>query len=357
MESTRAAQVGIHSLPIELLTIIVQMGEIKYSLKSLSQVNKAFRQLCAPLLFNTLRITSSTAGLSYLTQASQSPIRSLVKTIRYEVSELIDPLTQNWDTFRACIYPVSEYTRDRKERWSTLGGRDVSYSTVYSYFCTRSQEQHAIIRSDHDTTVLCASLPSFPHLNTILLRFSSNIKQPFRWLADRVLLDGQVSFPDHVRKVATAIKSAKESGISIQIFIISGFYPRFLPEKLHEPNLLKDALTDIQELRVEDSPSLLGFFARSPLPSLRRFELGSYWMSVAELKEFVYAHANTLRYLHLQDIWLLREKGEEGYIDLSLATTETILESIRDIRRSNILQELTMNRQINGICEIRELLR
>ncbi|KAB8226965.1 uncharacterized protein BDW43DRAFT_317283 [Aspergillus alliaceus] len=357
MERTCSARVGLHSLPNELLVIIVQKGKVKGFLKPLSQVSKVFRQLCIPFMFNTLRITASTAGLNCLTQASQSLIRPYVKTIHYEVSELIDPLAQNWDTFRTCIYPVSEYTRDRKERWSMLGGRDVSYSTVYSYFCARSQEQQAIIRSGHDITVLCASLSSFPQLDTILLRFEDNIELPFHWLADRVLLDGQLSFLDQLRKVATAIKAAKEYGISIHTFEISGFDPQSLSQEPHELDLLTDALTDIQELRLEDSPALLGFFTRSPLPSLRRFELGSYWMSATELREFVYAHANTLKYLHLEDIWLLREKREEDYVDLLLATTEAILESIRDIRRSGILHELTMNRQANGGCEIRELLK
>jgi hypothetical protein len=190
-----------------------------------------------------------------------------------------------------------------------------------------------------------------------VLRFAEKIKQPFHWLADRVLLDGQLSFPDHVKKVATAIKAAKEYGISIQTFEISGFHPRSLSQEPYESDLLTDALSDIQELRLEDSLALLGFFSRSPLPSLQRFELGSYWMSSTELGEFVYTHANTLRYLHLQDIWLLREKHEEGDIDLSLASTDAILESIRDIRCSGILHELTMNRQISGGCEIRELLK
>ncbi|KAB8069864.1 hypothetical protein BDV29DRAFT_194567 [Aspergillus leporis] len=307
MESICKSHVSLHFLPAELLAIIVQLGQVEGFLKPLSQVNKAFRQLCAPILFSTLRITSSITGLNCLTQASRSPISPYVRTIYYEASELLDP-------------------------------------------------RKGIIRSAQDAKVLCASFPCFPHLDTILLRFADNIKQPFQWLADRVLLDGRLSFPDHIEKVATAIVAAKEHGISIHTFAIFGFYPRSLSESPLRSGLLNDALADIQELRVEESPAVLEFFTQNPLPHLRRFELGSYWISATELEEFIYAHANTLRFLHLEDIWLLNEKHEESSIYLSLASTEAILESISHIRRSGILRELTMNRDINGHCEIRELL-
>lgn len=78
-------------LPEELLEMIIGFVQVDGSLLPLSEVNKLFRRLCAPVLFQTLRVTFSMAGLDRLSQASQSSICPYVKTIRYEASELVDP--------------------------------------------------------------------------------------------------------------------------------------------------------------------------------------------------------------------------------------------------------------------------
>ncbi|KAE8396864.1 hypothetical protein BDV37DRAFT_277335 [Aspergillus pseudonomiae] len=283
----------LHSLPVELLIIIVQLVHEESSLKPLSGVNRLFRQLCTPILFSKLRIACSTVGLDRLASASESSIRS--------------------------------------------------------------REQDSIIRSARDLQVLRTSLPRFSRLHSILLCFINGLKSPFQPLSDRVLLDGQSFFADHVKTLATAVVAARRQGIVIDTLAISGYYPNHLSPDYHLSHLLDDAFADVEELRLEDSPALLEYFTRNPLQHLQRLEFGSYWMSVLKLERFVYAHKATLRYLHLEDIWYIHTEDPTSGIDLSIADTKKALESISHIRQWGILRELTINRQITGHCEIREV--
>lgn len=260
----------------------------------------------------------------------------------------------HWDSFRSCIYTPTEYARDRKDFCWTSGGREISYSKIYAYFSERSWEQQEIFRTDQDTIDMCASLPRFNNLRSIHLCFTDGIAPPFRWLSTRAVLDGQISFPSHLEKMATAMIVARENKVPIHAFRISGFYPRIASEEPLMWELMTEALANVEELQVIDSPTMVEYLAQIPLPRLRRFELASCWLSVTNLEAFVYAHADTLRFLHLDDIWFLREERSVEGIHLSVGSTKSILDSIIGIRTSGILWELTMNRQPGGYYEIRE---
>lgn len=169
-----------------------------------------------------------------------------------------------------------------------------------------------------------------------------------------MLLDGQLSFPRHVEVMATAIAAAKKYRVAIRTLIISGFYPRVLCHSRLVTDIISEAFSDVKELQLHDSPAILNFFEQCPLPQLERFEIGCYWMSVSHLERFIYAHARTIKFLHLEDIWLFRENREGNILNLTLADTKMILDSLTNIRYSGILSELTINRKIDGCYEIKE---
>lgn len=372
MESTQGYSISLLNLPVELLHIIISYIPEKRALIHLSVTNKLFRVLCASHLFQTLNIPFSMAGFNCLLQASQSWIAPYVKSISYEAYELVDPrkssikspvpntnrynflVAMDWDSFRSYLYTPAEYVRDRRDLW-TSRGRGVTYSKVYSYFCARCREQQEILRTDRDIITLCASLPRFANLRAIHMRFGDGIPPPFRWFSGRVLLDGPLSFGSHLEKMATAMIVAKKTGISISEFRITGFYPRVASEDPCVWDLTAEALSNVEELHVIDSPAMMECLVPIPLPRLRRLELGSCWLSCAHLEAFVYAHASTLRFLHLEDIWLLQVQNDADGVRLSLASAKSVLQSLSRVRRSGILQELTINRRQAGHYEVHEV--
>lgn len=86
-----SSTIHLSHLPVELLDMTVKYLHLDKTLGKLSRVNKQFRALCAPYIFQKLRIPFSRAGLDRLEQASKSPMSRHVKTICYEAPELIDP--------------------------------------------------------------------------------------------------------------------------------------------------------------------------------------------------------------------------------------------------------------------------
>lgn len=78
-------------LPSEVLYMIIQYIEEKELLLDLSCVNKRFRLLTIPYIFDTLNVEFTLASFSYFQQLSKSHIACYVKTIRYKAPELVDP--------------------------------------------------------------------------------------------------------------------------------------------------------------------------------------------------------------------------------------------------------------------------
>jgi hypothetical protein len=187
------------------------------------------------------------------------------------------------------------------------------------------------------------------------MHFRDSIPPPFQWFSGHVLLDGPLSFSSHLKKIATAMIVAKETSISISKFRITGFYPRVTSEGPCIWDLTAEALSNIKELHIIDSPAMMEYLVLIPLPHLHQLELGSCWLSCAHLEAFIYAHASTLCFLHLKDIWLLQVQNDADGVHLSLVSTKSVLQSLSQVQRSGILQELTINRQQAGHYKVHEV--
>ncbi|KAL4740391.1 hypothetical protein BDV11DRAFT_204312 [Aspergillus similis] len=318
-------------LPIELLEIIVSFIPGKASLKSISSVSSLFRQLCAPSLFESLYVGFSTIGLNRLLEISNSQLARYVKIIHYEAPALVDPLAGNWDMFCACLYTPDEFAWDRRNLPALRKGRGPSYSSIFSYFCLRCKEQQEILQSDQDTRALVTSLPCFPNFHTLQLSFVDGVEEQFEWLANRMLLDGHSMFPNHLERLLTAIAVARERDVTIRSFEICGFYSRTATEDQFLKQLATEALQNMEELRLVDSPALLPFLNRVPFPRLCRVELASCWLSIPALEEFVQLHTDSLRFLHLEDTWVLVEESNNDGIHLSAGSTKTALNRLASL--------------------------
>lgn len=90
MNGIQSYHYGLNDLPLELLMHIVELIKDKNSLLSLSSVNQIFQQLCVSHLFQTLKVTFSTAGLDCLIQISNSWIAQYIQVLVYKIPKRID---------------------------------------------------------------------------------------------------------------------------------------------------------------------------------------------------------------------------------------------------------------------------
>lgn len=328
------------------------------SLQCLSLVNTQFRHLCSPYLFRVLTITFSSAGLDHLEQASCSQIAHHVRVIRYRAAELVDPskllvvvcllvnnhslVVQHWGSFQALMYTPTEHVRDQREGCWNFSGREITYCSMHFYFSCQSREQQKILGENKDAQILCRTLLRFSSLTTFQLHFVSGVKPPFRWLAPHMFMDWKYSLPDHLEKTMQVMAWAKQQSIKICILQVSGFYSSIAPDDLELPHQIRNGLANVEDLHLIDSPSLIDFFSEVHLPQIQRLEVGSCWLSVADLEKFVHVHARTLETLHLKDTWLPVEKAHDQGISISKATTSTMLARLASIRECGILRELTI---------------
>ncbi|PWY96034.1 hypothetical protein BO94DRAFT_601201 [Aspergillus sclerotioniger CBS 115572] len=336
---------SLEHLPTEILETIAMHVMQTSSLKSLSCVNRTLRFICLPHMFEKLTVRFSLDGVERLQQASMSYIAYYVKTICYEASEIIDPLIQCPHYFSTCLYTPLEYTRDEREfRWG-YQGKQITYNRIYSYFKHLSEEQQMIIQADFNLMSFSSCLPRFLRLRSFEISLMNNIEKPFRWFAGRMLVDWKDTFPDHFGAVLQGLCAAKESGIRIKTFQVTGFYSRLplLDSKI--PRLAAIALHTVEELYLADSPGLLDFIAATTLPSVRVLELENCWLWVPELQKFLLTHGSTLQVLHLENVWLPSEKIYDWGVSLSLGTTSTVIDGISDIRIGDAMRELTINRK------------
>ncbi|KAK9646477.1 hypothetical protein HCH54_005222 [Aspergillus fumigatus] len=335
----------MQQLPTEILIIIVRELSLLDSVECLSLVNQRLRMICSPYLFQKLNIPFSLAGLERLCHISSSHLAVHVRTLRYEPTELIEPLVQHHDYFRNCVYTPSEYARDRRDAyWNSYGTR-ISYTTIQNYFSRLADEQQRILERGRDLVTFQTCLPRLVNLKTIQLHFVEGIKEPFRWFAGRVFVDWKDSFPDRFKSILHAMVRAKDNGVTIRTFQIAGFYSRLLVSNSELPSLASDALSSVEDLQLIDSPSMLEFMSHVHLPSLRRFALESCWLWIPELEQFILAHAGILRVLHLQDTWIQSETIHDWGISLSLGNTKTIVEGLSKVRAGKILSQLTINQE------------
>ncbi|KAH8430045.1 uncharacterized protein LDX57_007716 [Aspergillus melleus] len=257
---------------------------------------------------------------------------------------------ENYDYFRSRIYTPAEYDRDQNECFWTFGGKKVPYSNIFHYFSTQAREQRLVQEKARDPEVLITSIPRFRNLETVEMVFTDGIQSPFRWFAGRVL-DCMHALTEHLVKMVAAMMVAKLDGVTIRAFTISGFYSRLEPADPFLLDWVGHALSHVEELKAINSPTILELLGQVSLPSLRRFELASCWLSLENLEEFVRKQAASLRFLHLEDTWLLHEKINEDGIFLSMANAQSIFNNLKVIWNIGILDELTINRRPGGLYE------
>lgn len=248
----------------------------------------------------------------------------------------------NWDTFCACLYTPAEFAQDRRNLYGLKQDSGLSYPSIFSYFCLRCEEQQEILRLDRDTSDLVTSLPCFPNLHIFQLSFVDGIEDRFEWLANRMLLDGHSLFPNHLERLLTAIAVARKRDVTVRTFEICGFYSRAVTEDQFLQQLATEALQNVEELRLVDSPALLPFLNRVWFPCLYQVELASCWLSVPALEEFIQNHADSLRSLHLEDTWVLYEELHNDGIHLSAGNTKAVLEHLESLLDARFIK-LTMS--------------
>lgn len=257
---------------------------------------------------------------------------------------------ESWDYFRTCVYTPSEYVRDLREL-RTTSGKQISYHAIYSYFAHLCREQQDVLTQIKDNTAAQKSMSRFHFLREVDIAFVDGTKKPFSWLSGRVFVDWRYSFPLHLEMVLDAMITARRRGIVFQSFKVSGLYS---PIETIMRQKVEDALRDVEDIHIFDSPTLLDFMTTISLPSIRRLELGTCWIWPADLERVVLSHANSLRFIHLEDAWLLDEKVHDWGIRLCSGTTKTISDNLADILNLGILQELTINKKEAGLYEYRE---
>ena len=253
---------------------------------------------------------------------------------------------QSWDYFRTCVYTPSEYLQDLRELSWISSGKQISYHTIYSYFARVCREQQNIITKGKDRTATEKSISRFHRLQEVDIAFVNSTMKPFSWISGRVFVDWRDSFPLHLETILDAMMTGRRKGIVFRSFKVSGLYSAVETTMCHK---VEDALHDVQDIHIHDSPALLEFMAIISLPSLRRLELGTCWIWPADLERFVCLHANSLQFVHLEDAWVLVEEVHAWGIRLCSGTTKTIADNLANVFSLGILQELTINR--NGTCQ------
>lgn len=233
-----------------------------------------------------------------------------------------------------------EYIRDLRDMSWTKTGKRVSYKSIFFYFSRLCHEQQEILAEGDDESVTRRSLSRLRGLQQVELVFVDDTKKPFSWLAGRVFVDWRDSFPLHLETVLDAMVAARDGGVLLKSFKISGLYSEVATGMRQK---VEHALGDVEDIHIFDSPALLDFMTTVSLPSLRRLELGACWIWPEDLEKFVRAHERSLRSLHLEDAWILVEEIHDWGVSLRSATDKTIVHKLAEVQKLGILEELTIN--------------
>ncbi|KAL4888214.1 hypothetical protein BDV59DRAFT_196627 [Aspergillus ambiguus] len=348
---------SLDRLPVELLHLIIKNVRPAEALTRLSCTNRRLRTICIPYIFDTVKVTFSKAGFERLEKVSQSFVGRHVRVLCYEAPELIDPNVESFDYFCTSVYTPSEYIRDLRDLYWNPDKNRVSYQAVHSYFAGLACEQQELLANYEDLRALKESLPRLRRLGTIRINFVDSTTAPFRWFSNRVFVDWKDSFPLHLEAISEAMIAARNFGVSVHSFSISGFYSEIPASSVVVSEKVKRALRDLRHLHVIDSPSFLKFISAIRLPALHRLELERCCVQATDLERFICDHAHTLRFLHLEDVWLPVERRHEWGISLYTSVTKTSVAHINNIRRLGILRELTINKAGSESFEHQEFLQ
>lgn len=96
---------------------------------------------------------------------------------------------------------------------------------------------------------------------------------------------------------------AKENGILVKSFQLSGFYAQLRACGGNLRDKMVDGLSNIESLSLDDSPNMIDFISSIHLPVLRHFELGRCWVTCADIQRVLITHSQ-IRSVQLSRIWL-----------------------------------------------------
>ncbi|KAL4806942.1 hypothetical protein BDV18DRAFT_152217 [Aspergillus unguis] len=279
----------MNCLPLELLEIIISFVPPK-SLKRLSIVNRLLRDLCSPLIFRSIQVGIAQAQFDKLFKISKSSYAPFVRVIRYEANALLDP-----------IHP----------------------SNIQS----RMDEKRKILQA---SDILSEALPRLSNLNTIEIDLVHGIKDQFGH-ASGYMLPHQDYYHGPLEKLLTATLLAQQNGVTVQAFRISGFYHQAAIDDCFLQALASRVLSEVKEIRITSTSPIFPFISGMPLMQLQRLELIDIWLSLEALEDLV-RHAEHLKSLHLENIWLVDELANQGP-GMSKGTTISVLELLARLYR------------------------
>ncbi|KAL4924647.1 uncharacterized protein BDV17DRAFT_274168, partial [Aspergillus undulatus] len=346
---------GIDRLPIELLSMIVELSMEDDAIR-LSCVSRKLRAVCVPYLFKTICITFSASGLERLRYISSSTFAQHVKVVRYKVPELIDPYVCSWEYFRSCVYSPAEFIRDQREQWWSFREKSFSYESIHNYFSELSKEQQKILAKCDDARALHACLPCFARLETIQLICEDGIDQPFRWLATSLFFDWNDSMLMHLETLVEVMRCLRQHGVSIRSFGVFGFNSYISTTDQGFLEKMADALGSVTDVMLVDSTGLLPCLASIQLPSILRLELGSCWLQISDLEDFCLKHNRKLQHIHFEDVWVSARKVYDWGVSLSTGNLAALVDNLVVLRKSGVLQQITVNRKDDGQYEHQEWL-
>ena len=207
----------------------------------------------------------------------------------------------------------------------------VPYWLVYRTFKEICQEQHAIVESCEDSTMLSKAFKELPRLNELRLNFCQTLIQD-EWVSiymDRTVTENSVRH--HFQVISTALKARRDSGGFIKTIHLSDLeMPCFSPFRL-DPKLqvlrvhLRDLLKCASNLRLSGSGSVLKFLACVDL-DIRHLELCQFTVNQTAFRGFMQAHMRSISSIACHGVNLIVSNPKAfGMIDLSPEFCDSIL--------------------------------
>jgi hypothetical protein len=162
------------------------------------------------------------------------------------------------------------------------------------------------------------------------------------------------SVSESFREAVNRVNVARENNIPIHTFEICGSYSRAVSEDCYLQQLASEALSQVEKMRLVDSPPMLAFVNQVPLPSLRQVELADCWLSIPDLEKLISIRSGYLEYLHFENTWVLEEEINAKGIYISKGSARCVLDHLASFPGADRLR-LTMNRQPGGGYEAQKM--
>lgn len=143
-------------------------------------------------------------------------------------------------------------------------------------------------------------------MNVLKLSFDETHHNRFFWFASRAFQDWNNSFPIHFQTIINLLVAARSEGITIECVEITGFHAGLSQSFVELSTLAMKAFSPIKKIRLEDSFSLMSFFAHLELPFLQQLDLKACSIAGSDLGVFVRKHHDSLRRVNLKGVYLHR---------------------------------------------------